>query len=103
MWSKEEAHFADCRKTMIGNKEWGNPLGPLVDKIEAKEYAQQRSPSVQIVPTLTYFDAHNISLLTPDFLQTVPQPFIIKPSHISGAVLGVVNNTFKLAAARPSR
>jgi hypothetical protein len=53
---------------MLGNEEWGKTVAPLDDKITAKEFARQWSPSVQIVPTLTHFDAQNMSLLTPPFL-----------------------------------
>lgn len=99
MWSPEEAHFHDCRKRLLGNEEWGKSIAPMVDKIGAKTFAHQSSPTAHIVPTLSSFDSNNISLLTPDFLRRLPQPFVIKPTHISGWVMGVVNDTYQCLKA----
>jgi hypothetical protein len=83
----KEAYFADCRKNIPRNREWGRHLAPVVDKIDAKTYARQWSPSVHIIPTLAVINALNIYLFTHDFLKTLPQPYVIKLSHTSGIAI----------------
>jgi len=98
MWSDEEAYFHECRTSFMHNETWAKPLGPLVEKVEAKEIARRWSDSVSIIPTLAVYDASNISDLTLGAMldnKTLPQPYIIKSGHRSGGVAIVRNNTYK--------
>jgi len=81
MWNNEEAYFNECRKHFLYNETWGKSLRPLVDKIRAKKIAAAWSPSVTIVPTLAFYDETNITELDYEAMQSLPQPYIIKPAH----------------------
>jgi hypothetical protein len=99
LWSQRETYYRDCRRTILRNETWGAARTSLVDKIQAKYYARKWSRAVQIVPTLAIFDATNISsLVDMDTLlrQRYPQPFVIKPAHVSGGIAIVRNDTYQI-------
>jgi hypothetical protein len=98
LWSPRETYFEDCRQTMLHNDTWGAARAPLVDKIQAKHWAREWSRSVQIVPTLAIFDDTNISSLNAmdALLRRWPQPFVIKPAHLSGGIALVQNDTYQI-------
>jgi hypothetical protein len=100
LWSQRETFYRDCRRTILHNSTWGAARALLVDKIQAKHYAREWSRAVQIVPTLAMFDATNISsLVDMDTLllrQRYPQPFVIKPAHVSGGIAVVRNDTYQI-------
>jgi len=98
MWSNDEAYFNECRARMLFNETWAKPLGPLVEKVEAKEFARAWSPSVSIVPTYAFYDESNITDLTLDVMtgnSSLSQPYVIKSGHRSGGVAVVQNNTYR--------
>ena len=85
MWSKDEAYFKECKTNFIRNDTWGKLHAPYVDKIEAKEIlARANVPELKIIPTLATFDKSNLSEYSLQFMQSLPQPYIIKASHVSG-------------------
>jgi hypothetical protein len=95
MWSEDNTYFNFCAEHYIGNLTWGEPLAPLVDKLKVKEIARGWSSSVKIVPTITNFNQRNVSNFTLDTLTSLPQPYIIKPTHTSGGVVIVQNDTYR--------
>ena len=85
MMSKEEAYMRECQLHYKGNATWGKLHAPLVDKIEAKKIVSQLNiPSLKIIPTLAILDKKNISSYSLAFMQSLPQPYIIKATHQSG-------------------
>jgi hypothetical protein len=95
-WQFRKTYSERCRKDILGNADWGKSVAPLVDKLEAKEIVRQWSPSVHIIPTYAHLDESNVTLIVsdPQFLNSLPQPYIIKPTHTSGNVAEVANDTY---------
>mmetsp|Transcript_27634 Transcript_27634/g.58035 ORF Transcript_27634/g.58035 Transcript_27634/m.58035 type:complete len:491 (+) Transcript_27634:105-1577(+) len=95
MWSKEESYTKDCTNNFKGNETWGRLHSPFVDKIRAKEILiKENIPNLNVIPTFAVLDKDNISLVTLDFMKSIPQPYIIKATHVSGGVARVYNNTY---------
>jgi len=83
MWNDEETYFIECRKHFLHNASWGRPLRPLVDKVGVKEIVAVWSPSVSIIPTLAIYDPMNITEFDFEAMQSMTQPYMIKPAHRS--------------------
>ncbi|KAL3796146.1 hypothetical protein HJC23_000649, partial [Cyclotella cryptica] len=95
MWSKDESYFSECKQRFIRNETWGELHAPYVDKVQAKEIlAKSNVPDLRIIPTLAILDKDNISSYSLEFMRSIPQPYIIKASHVSGGVARVFNNTY---------
>lgn len=96
LWSKTETYFEHCRDHCINNKTWGEPLGPLVDKIESKEILKaMKIDGLEIPRTLAVFDTQNFTRFDYEAMHSIPQPYIIKPAHTSGGVARVKNDTYQ--------
>ncbi|KAL7465461.1 hypothetical protein ACHAXS_005778 [Conticribra weissflogii] len=92
MWSKEESYTKDCTNNFKGNETWGRLHAPFVDKIQAKEILRKENiPNLNVIPTYAVLDKKNISLFTLDFMKSIPQPYIIKSTHVSGGKLVTSN------------
>jgi hypothetical protein len=96
-WHFRKTYSERCRNDILGNADWGKSVAPLVDKFEAKEIVRQWSPSVHIIPTYAHLDESNVTTIVsdPQFLKSLPQPYIIKPTHTSGNVAEVANDTYR--------
>ena len=101
LYDENKRHFQDCRTRMLHNETWGQRVAPMVDKIGAKELIHQWSPSARIVPTLAYWNASFFDpTITSDdqlleSLMQIPQPYIMKPAHVSGTVSVVRYNEWR--------
>mmetsp|Transcript_8693 Transcript_8693/g.21822 ORF Transcript_8693/g.21822 Transcript_8693/m.21822 type:complete len:600 (+) Transcript_8693:95-1894(+) len=97
-YDRTKTYFGECRRRFIGNFTWGKAVAPLVDKLEAKDIIREWSPSVQVVRTITHLSKKSKVFEGVDntlsFLQSLPQPYIIKPTHTSGSVAIVQNDTY---------
>jgi hypothetical protein len=93
LWSKEETYFETCRKHYIGNHTWGEPLTKFVDKANVKSLVEAMNiDGLKIPKTLKVYNEGNISELTLEAMRQIPQPYIIKPTHIAGSVSRVKND-----------
>lgn len=95
MWSKEEAYFHECANYFKMNDEWGQRHAPYCDKVEAKDILSRLNvPGLNIIPTLATLDKQNYTEYSLEFMKSIPQPYIIKATHVSGGVARVFNNTY---------
>lgn len=96
MWSKDEAYMRDCELHYKRNDTWGQLHADFVDKIEAKNIVRRMGvPALKVIPTLAVFDKENVTThYTLDFMKSLPQPYIIKSSHLSGGVARVFDNQY---------
>ncbi|KAL7522233.1 hypothetical protein ACHAWX_006923 [Stephanocyclus meneghinianus] len=95
MWSKDESYFSECKQRFIRNETWGELHAPYVDKVQAKKIlAKVNVTDLRIIPTLALLDKANVSSYSLEFMRSIPQPYIIKASHVSGGVARVFNNTY---------
>ncbi len=85
MWSKDESYFSECKQRFIRNETWGELHAQYVDKIQAKKIlAKANVPDLRIIPTLAILDKANVSSYSLEFMRSIPQPYVIKASHVSG-------------------
>lgn len=95
LWSKSETYFEHCRNHYIGNKTWAQPLGPYVDKIDAKQIIYDMNiPGLKVPKTLAIYDSSNYTDFNLDALKGLPQPYIMKPAHTSGGVARVKDGNY---------
>ncbi|KAL7517745.1 hypothetical protein ACHAWX_002640 [Stephanocyclus meneghinianus] len=95
LWSKNDTYFQWCRTHHINNYTWGKALSKLVDKAEVKSIVKAMGvKGLDIPQTYAIYNSQNISEFTVDAMHRIPQPFIIKPTHASGGVSRVKNNTY---------
>ena len=92
LWSKDDTYFETCRRHYIGNHTWGRPLGKWVDKAHAKKLvAAMGIEGLKIPRTYDLYDKKSIGRLTVAKLRQIPQPYIIKATHmVLGATPGPV-------------
>jgi len=83
MWNNEETYFNECREHFLHNETWGRPLRPFVDKVQVKDIVPAWSPSVSIIPTLAIYDPTNVTEFDFEAMQSLTQPYMIKPAHRS--------------------
>ena len=91
LYDSNKRFFQHCRQHMLHNDTFGQLIAPYVDKVAAKDLAREWSPSVSIVPTYDVWDAQDDWLRQ---MESLPQPFIVKPAHVSGTVGLIRNNTY---------
>ena len=85
MWYKDEPYFSECKQRFIRKETWGELHAPYVDKVQAKKIlAKVNVPDLRIIPTLALLDKANVSSYSLEFMRSIPQPYIIKASHVSG-------------------
>lgn len=95
LWDEDKTYFQHCRKNILNNETWGEKIAPLVDKMLAKDIVKEWSPELEVLPTYAHLGPKNASKdVVWELLHNVPQPFIIKPTHFSGSVAKVSNNTY---------
>jgi hypothetical protein len=95
--SKEQTYTGDCKRRYLHNKTWGQSVARFVDKITAKDVVREFNvPDLKVVPTIAVYDQSNFSKFTMDvFLKLASgHGAIIKPSHSSGGVASVFNDTY---------
>ena len=95
MWSDNESWSHYCTRNILGNITWAKEIAPFVDKITAKDLVRDMGSSVKIIPTLAEFDNTSISNFSLEAMQQLPDPFIMKPTHVSGGAARVYNGTYE--------
>ncbi|KAL7450489.1 hypothetical protein ACHAWC_002397 [Mediolabrus comicus] len=96
LWSKDDTYFETCRKHYIGNYTWGKARTKLVDKAEAKNIVRAMNIDGLHIPEV--YAIYNIETMKSDFtleaMRKLPQPYIIKPTHMAGSVSRMRNDTW---------
>jgi hypothetical protein len=84
----------ECRNHYLKNSTWGKLRAPFVDKDRVKYLVQSMNSTVRIIPTLATYNKDNLSNFTEATLESLPDSFIIKPSHTTGSVARFDNGTY---------
>ena len=94
LWSKDNTYFEMCRRHFIGNHTWGRPLAKYVDKAGVKNIVEAMNiDGLKIPKTLALYNKENISSFSLETMKQIPQPYIIKPTHLAGSVHRVKDDT----------
>ena len=102
LWSKDETYFETCRNHYIGNYTWGKARTKLVDKAEAKNIVRAMNIDGLSIPEV--YALYNRETMKSDFtldeaMRKLPQPYIIKPTHLAGSVSRIRNDTWSCIKA----
>lgn len=86
LWSKDNTYFEMCCRHYIGNHTWGRPLAKkYVDKAGVKNIVKAMNiDGLKIPKTLALYNKENISSFSLETMKQIPQPYIIKPTHLAG-------------------
>ena len=96
LWSKDNTYFEMCRRHYIGNHTWGRPLAKYVDKAGVKNIVKAMNiDGLKIPKTLALYNKENISSFSLEIMKQIPQPYIIKPTHLAGSVHRVKDDTLE--------
>jgi len=83
----KRTYSAYCRSRFHYNNTWGKTKAHLVDKYGVKSIlAAMNLKPLELVPTQHYLTRDNISDFTFETLQSIPKPFVMKPTHTSGGI-----------------